>query len=35
LDSANSTERDKANARVGQAINFIVAMPYIFAQEGR
>jgi hypothetical protein len=35
LDSANSTVRDKANARVGQAINFIVAMPYIFAQEGR
>jgi hypothetical protein len=35
LDSADSTERRAANARVGQAINFIVATPYIFAQEGR
>jgi hypothetical protein len=35
LDSANSTERRAANARVGQAISFIVATPYIFAQEGR
>jgi hypothetical protein len=34
LDSANSAERGAANASVGQAINFIVATPYIFAQEG-
>jgi hypothetical protein len=34
LDSADSTERGAANARVRQAINFIVATPYIFAQEG-
>jgi hypothetical protein len=35
LGSVTDTERQAANTRVGQAINFIVAMPYIFAQEGR
>ena len=34
LDSADSAERGAANERVGEAINFIVATPYIFAQEG-
>ena len=35
LDSQNDSERIAANQRVGQAINFITATPYIFAQEGR
>jgi hypothetical protein len=34
LDSADRALRAAANARIGQAINFIVATPYIFAQEG-
>ncbi|MEZ5446767.1 MAG: hypothetical protein R3F45_13455 [Gammaproteobacteria bacterium] len=35
LNSAVSTERRDANTRVGQAINFILATPYMLAQEGR
>jgi hypothetical protein len=35
LASSDSDERHYANERIGQAINFIVATPYIFAQEGR
>lgn len=35
LDSSDTTERRSANKRVGQAINFIVATPYMFVQLGR
>jgi hypothetical protein len=35
LGSTNATTRAEANRRVGQAINFIIATPYMFAQEGR
>ena len=35
LDSIDTDEKRYANERIGQAINFIVATPYIFAQEGR
>ncbi len=35
LSSSDRAARLAANARVGQAINFIVATPYIFVQEGR
>jgi len=35
LDSIDTDEKHYANGRIGQAINFIVATPYIFAQEGR
>lgn len=35
LDSTDQGERQAANARIGQAINFIAATPYVFAQEGR
>ncbi len=35
LDSATDSERGEANMRVGQAINFIAATPYVFAQQGR
>ena len=35
LDSADSSDRLTANQRVGQAINFIVGTPYIFADRGR
>ena len=35
LDSGDANERAAANEQVGMAINFIVATPYIFAQEGR
>ena len=35
LDDADQGIRRNANARVGQAINFVVATPYMFAQEGR
>ena len=34
LGSSDPTERTLANRRVGTAINFILATPYIFAQEG-
>ena len=33
LDSLEEEERHTANWRIGQAINFIVGTPYIFAQE--
>jgi hypothetical protein len=35
LDSIDTDEKRYANERIGQAINFIVATPYISAQEGR
>jgi hypothetical protein len=35
LDSADSAQRLAANRRVGQAVNFIVGTPFIFAEEGR
>lgn len=35
LDSSSGDDRQDANQRVGQAINFIIATPYAFAQEGR
>lgn len=35
LDSRNSSQREDANRRMGQAVNFILATPYAFAQEGR
>jgi len=35
LDSIATDEKRYANERIGQAINFIVATPYIFAEEGR
>jgi hypothetical protein len=35
LDSLDADQKRYANERVGQAINFIVATPYIFAEEGR
>ena len=35
LASADPATRQEANRRVGQAINFIVATPFMFAQEGR
>jgi len=35
LDSNDTDERREANERIGQAINFIAATPYMFAQEGR
>lgn len=35
LNSTNDNVRHEANSRVGQAINFIAATPFIFAQEGR
>ncbi len=34
LDSADPDERSTANRRIGLAINFILATPYAFAQEG-
>jgi hypothetical protein len=35
LDSSDSATRQRAHERVGQAINFIVGTPYVFAEEGR
>jgi len=35
LDSIDADVKQYSNERIGQAINFIVATPYIFAQEGR
>ncbi len=35
LDSIDAGERETANARVGQAANFIIGTPFVFAQEGR
>lgn len=35
LDSTTSSQRIKANQRIGQAINFIVGTPFMFAEEGR
>ena len=35
LASSNADERLTANFRIGQAINFILATPYAFAQEGK
>lgn len=35
LDSIDVDERQTANARIGQAVNFIIGTPFIFAQEGR
>ncbi len=35
IDSTTPSERANANLRVGQAINFIAATPFVFAQEGR
>ena len=35
LDSPDTNLRRQANAKIGQAINFIVATPYMFAREGR
>ncbi len=35
LDDSNASRRDSANWRIGLAINFISATPYVFAQEGR
>lgn len=35
LSDANADERLEANRRIGLAINFISATPYVFAQEGR
>ncbi len=34
LDSSDSDERQTANRRIGLAINFVLATPYAFAQEG-
>ena len=35
LNSADDAQRMAANSYVGQAINFIVGTPFIFAEEGR
>ena len=35
LNSIDTDDKHYANERIGQAINFIVATPYIFAEEGR
>ena len=35
LENTDSIQRLKANERVGQAINFIVGTPYMFADQGR
>ncbi|NND59146.1 MAG: DUF1800 family protein [Gammaproteobacteria bacterium] len=35
LDSVVEDDRRSANQRIGTAINFIIATPYMFAQEGR
>jgi hypothetical protein len=35
LNSIDADERRRADERIGLAIHFIVATPYIFAQEGR
>ncbi len=35
LGSKDDTKRSTANARVGLAVNFILATPYAFAQEGK
>lgn len=35
LNSGDTDERRRANERMGQAVAFIVASPFIFAQEGR
>jgi hypothetical protein len=35
LDSIDTDDRRDANERIGRAINFIAATPYIFVQEGR
>lgn len=35
LQSADEETRHEAKRRVGQAVNFILATPYAFAQEGR
>ncbi len=35
LDSIDIDERETANERIGQAVNFIIGTPFIFAQEGR
>lgn len=35
LNSSGPDERRGANARIGQAINFIAGTPYIFVQEGK
>ncbi len=34
LTSSDDSTRQQANVRVGSAVNFIVATPYMFAQEG-
>ena len=34
LSSSDNSLRQQANVRVGSAVNFIVATPYMFAQEG-
>ncbi len=35
LDSTDSSMRARANQRIGQAINFIVGTPFLFAEEGK
>ena len=35
LGSGDPEKRKTANQRVGQAVNFIIATPFMFAQEGR
>jgi hypothetical protein len=35
LNSADSAQRQVANRRVGQAVNFIVGTPFVYAEEGR
>lgn len=35
LNSSDADERLRANQRMGQAVSFIVASPFIFAQQGR
>ena len=35
LDDVDDVQRQLANRRMGQAINFIAGMPFIFAEEGR
>lgn len=35
LESSVANDRQKANERIGQAVNFIVSTPFMLAQEGR
>jgi hypothetical protein len=35
LDSSDVTQRRNANQLIGQAIDFIVGTPFMFAEEGR